>query len=55
MLSTVLSPFINLTALEERIRVKELSTIYNKDTCFVLVNEVMYLYVGFKVCSRFLS
>jgi len=53
VLSTVLSPFINLTALEERICGKELSAIYNK--IHVLVIAVMYLYVGFKVCSRFLS
>jgi len=45
VLSTVLSPYINLTALEERI----FGTIQIHDS----FTEGMYLYVGFKVCCRF--
>jgi len=47
VLSTVLSPYINLTALEERI----CGTIQIHDS----FTKVMYLYVGFRVCCRFLS
>jgi len=54
VLSTVISPFINLTALEEsRICGKVLSTVYIK--IHVSVIEVIYMYVGFEVCSTFLS
>ena len=47
VLSTVLSPYINLTALEGRL----CGTIQIHDS----FTEIMYLYVGFKVWFKFLS
>jgi len=47
VLPTVLSTYINLTALEKRI----CGPIQIHDS----FTEVIYLYVGFKVCCIFLS